>query len=96
MALMVGIKMLAEAPKDRRADELLHLLRKTGKPPALSIIETIRTNLFTPEVFDKHTLEGRRLGHGSEHFVKEGSKCTNMLPEYEIWRAVFEDVMLSK
>ncbi len=71
---MDAMKILAEAKKDRRADELLH--QSLPLPDQLPDF-----------VYDKHTAQGRKLGRGEEHFEEIGSYTVNKSEEYEKWRA---------
>ncbi len=88
-------KILAEAPKDRRADEFLHTLKSRGYAGPKALLAQVISS--DPEIRDaiedKHTYEGKQKGRGYAHFVEEGSKCTKMVPEYEKWRKLWVEAM---
>jgi len=94
--VVLAAKILAEAPKDRRADEFLDLVdtieKNKDKIPNLKLI--LENWMPMDEAYDMHTKEGRRMGRGLEYWYKVSSKCVNMTPKYEEWRSWFEPLML--
>ncbi len=87
-----AVKVLAEAQKDRRADELIHLFKKNPESPFLAELRRWDPEL-TDAIHDMHTMEGRRKGKGYQHFIEKASKCENKHPRYAIWRELWEQEM---
>ena len=94
--VVLAAKILAEAPKDRRADEFLELIdaiEKYGdKIPNLRLL--LENWMPSDEAYDMHTKEGRKMGRGLEFWYKVSSKCNRMTKEYEKWRSWWEPLML--
>jgi hypothetical protein len=94
---MTAAKLLAESKKDRRADEIFHLIRaaEDGSISAEDILTELRKNagILIPDVaHDMHAGRDSK-GRGYLHFVEGGSKCKNMTEEYESWRSRWEAIM---
>ncbi|MEM3577081.1 MAG: hypothetical protein QXX51_01315 [Candidatus Bathyarchaeia archaeon] len=90
--------ILAEAPKDRRADEFLELIDTARKYPENMELRNIMVNLeeIPNEAFDMHTVEGRRRGRGLRFWYEVSSECANKKPEYETWRRTFFKPLMLK
>jgi replication-associated recombination protein RarA len=89
-------KILAEAPKDRRADEFLELLdamEKHGKDEELRK-EKQELEAIPDEALDMHTLQGRRMGRGDLYWYEVSSDTVNKTSEYEAWRNWFNPLMV--
>jgi replication-associated recombination protein RarA len=89
--------IMAEAPKDRRADEFLELwdvMQKRRDVQALQNLKELWTAV--PDVaYDVHTLQGRRMGRREEYWYAVSSKCENMTGAYAKWREWWEGLMLA-
>lgn len=100
--VVVTAKILAEAPKDRRADEFLEIVDAIEKNPESKLLKSTENMFaFVPdESYDGHTKEGRSMGRGFN--TKEGllfwydksSKCENMTPQYAKWREWWKELMV--
>ena len=94
--VVCAAKILAEAPKDRRADEFLELMWIMEKQTSNKKIDKIRNELETvpDEALDMHTLKGRKMGRGDLHWYETSSETTNKTPEYEKWHKWFKPLMM--
>ena len=94
--VICAAKIMAEAPKDRRADEFLELIdavEKYGdKIPNLRLL--LENWMPSDEAYDMHTKEGRKMGRGLLYWYQVSSKCENMTDEYRKWREWFEPFMI--
>jgi replication-associated recombination protein RarA len=89
--------IMAEAKKDRRADEFLEIWTAMEKHKDIQALQNLR-ELWTavPDVaYDVHTLQGRRMGRGNEYWYAVSSKCENMTEAYAKWREWWEGLMLA-
>ena len=88
-------KILADAPKDRRADEMLEFLDAYEKCPDDAELQQWHDELSTvPDAaYDVHTLQGRRMGRGNLHWYTESSYCDKKTVDYELWHSRFSTVM---
>ena len=94
--VVCAAKILAEAPKDRRADEFLELMEILEKQISNKEIDKIRDELETipDEALDMHTLQGRKMGRGDLHWYETSSETTHKTPEYEQWHKWFKPLMI--
>jgi replication-associated recombination protein RarA len=93
---VLAARILAESPKDRRADEFLELWDAMEKMKDVEALQNLK-ELWTAvpdEAYDVHTAEGRRMGRGNEYWYRVSSRCENMTPEYAKWRSWWEDFMV--
>ena len=100
--VVLGAKILAEASKDRRADEFLEIMDAIEKNPESELLKPVKEMFGTipDESYDGHTKEGRAMGRGFN--TKEGllfwyeksSKCENMTPQYAKWREWWQELMV--
>jgi replication-associated recombination protein RarA len=89
--------IMAEAKKDRRADEFLELWDVMQKRKDVQALQNLK-ELWTavPDVaYDVHTLQGRRMGRKEEYWYAVSSKCENMTEAYSRWREWWEGLMLA-
>lgn len=99
---MVAAKMLAEVPKDRRGDEMLHLVEAAGEGVPEAEAWLAELSEVPDYVKDVHTKEGAEIGrtHGSakgeEHWLDEGSYCAVMSDGYAVWRPRWLAVMRAR
>jgi hypothetical protein len=93
--IVCAAKILAEAKKDRRADAFLELVTNAeqDKPNAKKWIEELAK--YDDEVFDVHTLEGKRRGRGDKYWIEESSNVTNSTEEYKDFEKRWKEVMLA-
>jgi replication-associated recombination protein RarA len=67
-----AVLMLVKAPKSRYVD-----LRQIAAWRAHD-----KTKMIIPDyAYDKHTLTGKRMGRGLDHFYSEGTHCENFHPQ---------------
>jgi len=100
--VVLAAKILAEAPKDRRADEFLDLMDTVEKYKArIPNLESILKAYEPPDyAYDGHTKEGRKMGRGFNtvegltYWYEVASKCENMTEGYRKWRQWFEPLMI--
>lgn len=94
--VVLASKILAEAPKDRRADEFLELIDAIEKNPELKVLGAVKDWLaFLPdEAFDLHTIQGRKMRRGLLFWYEKSSRCENMTPQYAKWRAWWQELMV--
>jgi replication-associated recombination protein RarA len=89
-------KILAESPKDRRADEILELLwayeQCPDDPELKKMVEELAE--IPDDAYDGHTLKGRKMGRGLLHWYERASQTTNRTAEYANWRQRFEQLMI--
>jgi replication-associated recombination protein RarA len=89
--------IMAEAKKDRRADEFLELWDAMEKRKDVKALQNLK-ELWTavPDVaYDVHTVQGRRMGRKEEYWYAVSSKCENMTEAYAKWREWWEGLMLA-
>jgi replication-associated recombination protein RarA len=89
--------LMAEAEKDRRADEFLELMdaiEKNGDKSKLLSEKAETLTIFPDYVFDMHTVEGRKMGRGSTFWIEVSSETVDKKPEYKLWRDWFKPYML--
>ena len=92
LRVMDAAKILAEAKKDRRADELFNLtLPQYQTPQSQELLRRLRQ--LADYVYDKHTPKGRRMGRDTRHFVEEASVCKDKSPAYDDWREIWESIV---
>ena len=95
-AVVCASKILAEATKDRRADEFLELMDAIERNPDSKLIKSVR-NVFEAipdEAFDMHTTQGRRTGRSLLFWYEKSSKCENMTPQYAKRREWWQELMV--
>jgi replication-associated recombination protein RarA len=89
--------IMAEAKKDRRADEFLELWDVMQKRKDVQALQNLK-ELWTAvpdEALDMHTVQGRRMGRKEEYWYAVSSKCENMTEAYAKWRSWWEGLMLT-
>lgn len=89
--------IMAEAKKDRRADEFLELWDVMQKRKDVQALQNLK-ELWTAvpdEALDMHTVQGRRMGRKEEYWYAVSSKCENMTEAYAKWREWWEGLMLA-
>jgi replication-associated recombination protein RarA len=94
--VVLAARILAEAKKDRRADEFLELWDAMEKMKDVEALQNLK-ELWTAvpdEAYDVHTAEGRMMGRGNEYWYRVSSRCENMTLEYAKWREWWEDFMV--
>ena len=79
-----AMMLCCRAPKLRAADNAAIWFRtRTFNPPTPEEVKAATEKAKTAppaipdKVYDKHTTEGRKLGRGLEHFLKEGASLQN-------------------
>jgi replication-associated recombination protein RarA len=89
-------KILAEAPKDRRADEFLELMDSIEKHREDDELGKKREEFaaIPDEALDMHTLQGRRLGRGDLFWYEVSSETANKTPKYKEWHKWFKPLMV--
>jgi replication-associated recombination protein RarA len=95
--VVLAARILAEAEKDRRADEFLEIWTAMEKHKDIQALQNLR-ELWTAipdEAYDVHTLQGRRMGRREEYWYAVSSKCENMTEAYAKWRSWWEGLMLA-
>lgn len=95
--VVCAAKILAEAPKDRRADEFLELLdaieKRADKDKDLAEkLETL--SKIEDYVLDMHTIQGRKMGRGNLFWYEVSSETVGKTPEYEEWHKWFKPLMV--
>jgi replication-associated recombination protein RarA len=94
---VLAAKIMAEAKKDRRADEFLEIWTAMEKHKDIQALQNLR-ELWTAvpdEAYDVHTLQGRKMGRKQEYWYAVSSKCENMTEAYAKWRSWWEGLMLA-
>ncbi len=95
--VVCAAKILAESPKDRRADEFLELMdaieNYDDRLPSLTSVKSMLESV-PDEALDVHTVQGRRLGRGDLFWHEVSSETVNKTPAYEKWRSVFKPLMI--
>ena len=89
--------IMAEAKKDRRADEFLELWDVMQKRKDVQALQNLK-ELWTAvpdEAYDVHTVQGRRMGRKEEYWYAVSSKCENMTEAYAKWRSWWQGLMLA-
>jgi replication-associated recombination protein RarA len=89
--------IMAQAKKDRRADEFLELLDWIEKLGAKDkdLAEKLQTlTKIENYVLDMHTYEGKRRGRGNLFWYEVSSETVNKKAEYEEWRSWFKPLMV--
>lgn len=72
-------KILADSPKDRRADEFLELIDAFQKYGNKFGLETLKKSIeaVPDEAYDVHTKQGRMMGRGSLYWYDTSSETVN-------------------
>lgn len=96
LCVVCAAKILADAPKDRRADEFLELMDAMEKYGDKFGLKTLKDSfaLAPDEAFDVHTRQGRRMGRGALYWYEVSSETVNKTPAYEKWRSWFKPLMI--
>jgi len=94
--VVCAAKLLADSPKDRRADEFLELMEAMEKYGNKFGLKTLKGSitLAPDEAFDTHTIQGRRMGRGLLYWYEVSSETVNKKPEYEKWHKWFKPLMV--
>jgi replication-associated recombination protein RarA len=100
--VVLGAKILAEASKDRRADEFLEIMDAIEKNPESELLKPAKEMFGTipDESYDGHTKEGRVMGRGFNtkkgllFWYEHSSETVNKTPQYEEWRSWFKPLMI--
>lgn len=93
--VVCAARTMAEAKKDRRADEFLELVDAMEKNPESKLKSLKDTFSNIPdEAFDMHTLEGRRMSRGLLYWYEQSSKTVNKTSAYEKWHKWFKPLMI--
>jgi hypothetical protein len=95
---MTATQILAMSKKDRRSDELFHLIlsAEDGHTTSQELLDALRQNAGAPipdVASDMHVGWQNQKRRGYLHFVEEGSKTANMTKEYEKWRTRWGEIM---
>jgi hypothetical protein len=92
-AAVDAARILAELPKDRRADEFLELEASAdaGNKMAKAYLDSLAT--YDDWVFDKHTTKGRKMGRGEAYWIDVSSQTTDKTGIYARWRKKWEALM---
>jgi hypothetical protein len=92
-AAVEAARILAESPKDRRADEFLELEASAdaGNRMAKAYLDSLAT--YDDWVFDKHTTKGRKMGRGEAYWIDVSSQTTDKTEIYARWRKKWEALM---
>jgi replication-associated recombination protein RarA len=93
--VVCAAKILAEAPKDRRADEFLELINAIERHGNNKELQKKREQLesIPDEALDMHTLQGRRMGRGEPFWYEVSSETVRKTPQYEAWHKWFKPLM---
>jgi hypothetical protein len=94
--VVCAAKILAESPKDRRADEFLELMDAIEKNPKSELLKSARSmfDIVPDEALDMHTVQGRRLGRSDLFWFEVSSETTNKTSAYEKWHKWFKPLMI--
>jgi hypothetical protein len=89
-------KILADAPKDRRADEFLELIDAIEKHEEYEEFRKKIEELeaIPDEALDMHTQQGRRMGRGDLYWYEVSSETVNKTSGYEAWHDWFKPFMI--
>ena len=90
---ITAAKILAELPKDRRADEFIELdaAAEEGNAKARAYLDSLAK--YDDWVFDKHTTKGRSIGRGENHWIEVSSQTVDRINQYAKWRERWEQIM---
>jgi len=94
---VAGALLMAEAQKDRRADEFLELMEKIEKlaDKDKELAQKLQTLAKIEDyVLDMHTYQGRKMGRGDLFWYEVSSETVNKKPAYEAWRKWFKPLMI--
>jgi len=89
--------LMAEAKKDRRADEFLELMDKIEKlgDKDKELAEKLKAlTKIEDYVLDMHTYAGKKMGRGNLFWYEVSSETVNKKAEYEVWRKWFKPLMV--
>ena len=89
--------LLAEAKKDRRADDFLELMEKIEKlgDKDKELAEKLQALARIKDyVLDMHTYQGRKMGRGDLFWYEVSSETINKKAEYEAWHSWFKPLMI--
>lgn len=94
--VVCAAKILAESPKDRRADEFLELVTVMEKRTADEELIKKKEELerIPDEALDMHTLRGRKMGRGNLFWYEVSSETVNKMEAYEEWHEWFRPLMV--
>ena len=94
--VVCAAKILADAPKDRQADEFLELVDVMEKRVMVKELKKKKDELESvpDEALDMHTLQGRKMGRGNLFWYEVSSETVNKTPAYEKWRSWFKPFMI--
>jgi len=94
--VVCAAKILAESPKDRRADEFLELVDAMKKRKEDKELEKRRNELESvpDEALDMHTLQGKKMGRGNLFWYEVSSETVNKTEAYEKWHKWFQPLMV--
>lgn len=89
-------KVLADSPKDRRADSFLEFreatLRCADDPEVATKVAEL--NEMEDFVFDIHTRKGRQMGRGNEHWYAVSSHVENAVQGELEWEKSYVPILL--
>ncbi len=94
--VVTAAKILAESPKDRRADEFLELMEAIEKNPDSNMLKSAKAMIDTipDEALDMHTIQGRKLGRGDLFWYEVSGETVNKTSSYEKWHKWFKPLMV--
>jgi hypothetical protein len=94
--VVCAAKILADSPKDRRADEFLELIDVMEKRTKDEELKKKKDELESvpDEALDMHTLQGRKRGRGNLFWYEVSSETVNKSPAYEKWHSWFKPLMI--
>jgi len=94
--VVCAAKILAESPKDRRADEFLELVEVLEKETKDEELRKKKEELESvpDEALDMHTLQGRKMGRGNLFWYEVSSETVNKTEEYQEWHKWFKPLMV--
>jgi replication-associated recombination protein RarA len=94
--VVCAAKILAESPKDRRADEFLELMDAIENDSMPNLLKRVKSTFdaVPDEALDVHTIQGRKLGRGDLFWYEVSSETVNKTPAYEKWREWFKPLMI--
>jgi hypothetical protein len=98
-SVVCATKILAEAWKDRRADEFLEVVDVIEKTEDLSKFPELRfwvegVSTVPDEALDVHTVVGRKMGRTDLFWYEVSSETVGKSPAYQEWRSWWKALMI--
>jgi len=94
--MVCAAKIMADSPKDRRADSFLEFRESTiqcADDPEVAA-KVAELDMMDDFVFDIHTRRGRQMGRGNVHWYEESSHVENAVQGELDWECNYVPILL--